>query len=298
MPFRVRRRSHRDGSRWASLPRCSGGWLALTASPRDLLSFERDLQGLPAPVHPLRESGVLRPFLPRDGPLELVCLLWLPSIRARSRGAFAPGGFPRALVHRLMPGDHPDTSTFPSPGRALARPPVAGFLPLQVAFPTSRRDCSRSGIAAGRSGFPRAGGSAVRRAHRCAPPVGWTGEISGSRLEPPLLPNLLLVRSLSASNRHLRRASTPGKLPSLRRIGANRSVPFRPRGSIPTTAVYSARRFPGCRTWYRSGYARFHPALPPTARRLPGCARCGLARDFPVALPHPSKNPLPTRSRV
>jgi hypothetical protein len=59
MPFRVRRRSRGDGSLRASLLRCSGGCVALAASPPDLLSFERDLQGVTAPDHPVRAEVVV-----------------------------------------------------------------------------------------------------------------------------------------------------------------------------------------------------------------------------------------------
>jgi hypothetical protein len=76
MPFRVRRRSHRDGSRWASLPRRSGGCLALTAFPPDASPFREGLQGFPAPDHPVRTTVEFRPLAARDGPLELLCLLW------------------------------------------------------------------------------------------------------------------------------------------------------------------------------------------------------------------------------
>lgn len=104
MPFKVRRRSHRDGSRWASLPRCSGDSLALFAFPLGFLPFESSLQGFPAPDHPVRKQVAFVPPDVRDGLLELLVLLWPPSIRARSRGWLAHRGLPRALTSRLSGG--------------------------------------------------------------------------------------------------------------------------------------------------------------------------------------------------
>jgi hypothetical protein len=54
MRCEVRRRSQRDGSRWASLLTCRGDSSAPFTSPLGLLPFERYLQGFSTPDHPVR----------------------------------------------------------------------------------------------------------------------------------------------------------------------------------------------------------------------------------------------------
>jgi len=134
MPFEVRRRSHRDGSRWASLPRRSGGCLVLAACPLGLPSFEGNLQGVPAPDHPMRARGDVGPLSHATASLSFSACSD-PFNRTRSRVVLARRGLPRALTRRMCQGTTPTRSLQPSPGRALARPPGAGFSPAQIAKP-------------------------------------------------------------------------------------------------------------------------------------------------------------------
>lgn len=122
MRCEVRRRSHRDGSRWASLLRCRGGGSAPFTYPLGLLPFERNLQGFSIPDHPVRNRVALVPLGVRDGLHALLVLLWPPSIRARSRGGLARRGLPRALTFRLC-GELPRHVHPSAVGPCLRTPP-------------------------------------------------------------------------------------------------------------------------------------------------------------------------------
>ena len=182
MPFRVRRRSHRDGSRWASLPRCSGSCMALAAFPPGLLPFGRAFRASPHRTilcarnrtrNPCSRATALVSFSACSG-LVLPC-----SVTRRAGASRSPAGA-HAPVSTGVP---PAASTPPSPGRALARPPdVRDFPwsggetgPLRRSRVGGRSHCRSSARAGPRAaGCPAAPGRFSRgiRAHRCAPPAG------------------------------------------------------------------------------------------------------------------------------
>lgn len=295
------------GPAGTSLPRCSGDSLALSASPLGLLPFGRDLQGFPAPDHPVRgEVGFYSTPL-RDGLPELLCLLWPPSSglghAERSHGAVS-----RARLRSGCVGSHPLTSTPSAAGPCSRTPPrlrkfpcTGGETCITPAIARGRRpfdagaseDTAESYDRAGCAGFPALpGGSAGGNVHIAVhPSIGsidalpatpaW-GRARSSRIAFLLLPSLLrVVPPRLRSGQLVRwvpcrphwRASTPGELPPLRQVGATRPVVFRPRGSIPTSAAYSAHQLPGFCTWYRHDFAGFHPRAPADLTRLPGPAR-------------------------
>lgn len=186
MPFRVRRRSQRDGSRRASLPRCSGGWLALTAFLPDASLF-RGAPSRPSRTGPscarrggfssdLRRATALVSFSACSGPRPPGSVTRCAGASRSPAGARAPD----------VPGYHPGTSTCPSPSRALARPPGDRDFPRAagdfcapsalVARTEPGAPPKRATSRAGRSGFPRAAGwiGTGACAHRCAPTVGET----------------------------------------------------------------------------------------------------------------------------
>lgn len=196
---------------------------------------------------------VLNPPLSRDGPHELLGLLWP-----------LPSGFDDAVVSRfavsrgrLLTGCSEGPPRTPS--RFLRRAVLAHAPPSPEISPRRwrnlRRDRTRvpSSIAAGPTvELPRhrvnqlVGRCASLRRHRWVAPIcPWFPQ------EPLLLPNLLLtsVRWVPEPTSPARIHSRKVAPPSASRCHPSRS--FRPRGSIPTSAVYSARWFPGCCTWYR-----------------------------------------------
>jgi len=175
MPFRVRRRSLRDGSRGNVASPAQRRLVGLHRLPPWHSPFP-EVPSRPYRAGPscAQRSGIFDPMTPRDGPRELLCLLWPPSIRARSRGALALRGLPRALLHRIAHGGPPRSPPhLPAPGRARTRPPVAGIFPLQVAKPASLAclrtlgHCCRAGrrVAPRRVG-PQMGRRASLRCHQ------------------------------------------------------------------------------------------------------------------------------------
>ena len=237
MPFRVRRRSPRDGSRETSLPRCSGGWLALTACPLGVVRFRTRLRGFPAPDHPVRGGWIFGPASPRDGPRELLCLLW-PLVSGlgravRSRSAVSRGRSCTGCER----GTTPSASTRPAPGRARARPPAAGHLPPQVAKPASRPRSRAAGhrCRAGRRVAPPPGGSAGGPLRIAAPPpVGltpvspWFPPGTPAAAEPPPPSVRWVPKPTSPARVHV----FPGFDP-LRPNGATRPTCSARVGSIP-----------------------------------------------------------------
>lgn len=156
MPFRVRRRSNWDGSRLTSLPRCSGGCMAFTAFPLDLLPFGRVFGAFPHRTILCAWKRVLNPLLQRDGPLSFsACSGPLPS------------GFGHAVVSRFAvsrgrsatgcAGVPPQAPPHFQRRAVLAHaPPSLDTFPAQVAKPASRsplraiRHSCRAGL-----GLPR-----------------------------------------------------------------------------------------------------------------------------------------------
>jgi len=182
MPFRVRRRSHRDGSRWASLPRCSGSCMALAAFPLGLFPFGRAFEASPHRTilcargrtqHPNSRATALVSFSACSG-------LVLPGSVTRCAGVSRSPAHAHAPVSTGIP---PAASTLPSPGRALAHPPgdrdspsTGGETGLRRRSRVEGRACCRSSAHAGpcAAGCPAAPGWISRGtcAHRCAPPAG------------------------------------------------------------------------------------------------------------------------------
>lgn len=121
MPFRVRRRSLRDGSRRSSLPRCSGDSWALFTSPLGLACFEATCRVSPhrtilcatAGCAPVCRATALVSFSVCSGPLPSglgLAECWQPRSPA---GAHSPESV----------GDHPDTSTPSATGPCSRTPP-------------------------------------------------------------------------------------------------------------------------------------------------------------------------------
>jgi hypothetical protein len=278
MPFRVRRRSPRDGSRETSLPRCSGGWLALTACPLGVVRFRTRLRGFPAPDHPVRSGWIFGPASPRDGPRELLCLLW-PLVSGlgravRSRSAVSRGRSCTGCER----GTTPSASTRPAPGRARARPPRRWTPP-----PAGGETCIAAALARCRaslpgrsSGCPAAGWiSWWAAAHRCAATGGVDTGIS-------LVP---------AGNPCCRRTSS-----SVRSLGAEADIagarprfpgfdPLRPNGATRPTCSARVGSIPHLGGLLRAPVPRllhlvpalaplpFPPRAPADRTWLPSCAQ-------------------------
>lgn len=197
----------------------------------------------------------------------------------------------------VVPGNHPDTFTPPTPGRALARPPGLRDLPTRAANPVCTRALAQAGdctaeaapsagpVAAGKPAAPgesAEGPARIAARHRSVGPVisldprlgsiaSLTRRHSAAAEPPPFV--------VASSPRHTARSlgalpTSPARVHSreVASPSADRCHPtrmFRPRGSIPTSAACSARRFPGCCTWYRQDFAGFPPA--PAADHRAGC---------------------------
>lgn len=216
----------------------------------------------------------------------------------------------------MSQGTTPRLPPFPRRAVLSHAPPATGISRAQLAIsahpPRSSRGQSRAHRRSGRpagpdaSGFPaRPGGSTQGRARIAArrrsvrppnsrrPPPGVPRHPSRDVALP--LPSLLRVFVASSPRQTARSLGAlptpPARVHSrgcpLRQVGATRPVVFRPRGSIPTSTVSSARRLPGCCTWYRHGFAGFRPRPPPTAALVAQRgARCGAARAFPQRCLH------------
>jgi len=124
MPFRVRRRSQRDGSRWSSLPRHSGGWLGAIHLPSWASPFREAPSGLSRAgpscarksqtnVSNLRATALMS-FSACSGPLHP------GSVTRRARTSRSPAGACTPVVS----GHHPDTSTPPRQA-VLSHAPLA-----------------------------------------------------------------------------------------------------------------------------------------------------------------------------
>jgi len=237
----------------------------------------------------------LNPLLSRDGPRELLCLLWPPSIRVRSRGGVARRGLPRALAHRLRRGTTPKRP-HSSCDRPCSRTPPRRWKcpPHRWRNPCRNRTHVRSGITAGPVDrvAPMPGGSAGGSLRIAAPtPMGYTG-ISLVPAGNPCCCRTSSSRPFAGClDRPLRRASTPRRLPSLRRIGATRSA-------------RSARvvRFPPRRLSLRAGFQALAPGTGPDSaafplrapadrRWFPSCARGGRRVAFPQRCLTPLEEP-------
>ena len=276
--------------------------------------FRDCLQGLSAPDHPVRVGWDFRPSRCATALVSLSACsdLCHPDSVTRCAGITrSPAGAHTPVV----PGNHPDTFTPPTPGRALARPPGLRDLPTRAANPVCTRARAQAderpaeavpsaGPAA--AGCPAAPGESaegparITARHRSVGPVisldprlesiaSLTRRHSAAAEPPPVV--------VASSPRHTARSlgalpTSPARVHSreVASPSADRCHPtrmFRPRGSIPTSAACSARRFPGCCTWYRQDFAGFPPA--PAADHRAGCpARCPVwrARGFPAAMSH------------
>jgi len=246
-------------------------------------------------------NRVLNPFLWRDGPPELLCLLWPPSIRVRSAGGVAQRGLPRTLVHRSIgvpPRAHPPS---PATDRARARPSVAGFSPAQVAKPESRSPSRAIGhcCRAGRRVAPMPDEVAVGPLRIAAPPpVGLHRYIPGSCrnrccAEPPPL-----ARSLGAWTDLSRAHPLPGSCPPFgESVPPDPLVPpawFDPHlGGLRCALVSRLLHLVPVLT-----SLRFHSALPPTATGCPVAPGVGDATFSRSVVSHPSKNPPPVCLRT
>jgi hypothetical protein len=144
--------------------------------------FRGGLRGFSAPDHPVRARSNSTSEFARDGPRELLCLLWpRPSVLGHAeRWRIAVS---RARSRTGSAGLPPAASTHPSPGRALARPPgdrdspsTGGETGLRRRSRVGGRRHCRSSTRAGprAAGCPAAPGWISRGscAHRCAPPAG------------------------------------------------------------------------------------------------------------------------------
>lgn len=251
----------------------AAAWL----SPPPSLAFS--LSGGTFEVSPHRTilcaKAGLYPESLRDGPPELLGLLWPSFVRVRSRGALARRGLPRALPHRYARGATSRNPLSPVGPRSRAPPrrrgsPHAGGDPARrcaAAHPSRYSRAVATCVATGGSAEPRA---RIAARHQSAGLVSrWIPARNPPAAAEPPLPFVRWVpRPTSPARVHSR-----GVAPS----SADRCHPirsFRPRGSIPTSTVSSARRLPGCCTWCRTGSLRVSVATrPPTSRRFPGRGR-------------------------
>jgi hypothetical protein len=190
----------------------------------------------------------------------------------------------------------PAVLTPPAAGRAHARPPVAGDSPHRKRFLCRADPCGSTGISAGPVlGFPRyrvdlqAGCCALLRSHRSPRE---TRNVVSTGQSLVLATNLCCFRAsvsrpfAGCLGRRLRRAFTPGKLPSLRPIGATRSarsvhvVRFPPRRFSPRAG------FQGIAPGTGPGSVPFRPRSPVDRIWLPRHARRGHSRGLPATSPH------------
>lgn len=228
-------------------------------------------------------NRVLNPFLSRDGPPELLCLLWPPSIRVRSAGGIALRGLPRALGHQSVGVPPRVRSRLRSPTVLARGPRCLDFPPLR--WRNLNRDLprGRSGIAAGPVvGLPRC--RMKLQSGRCASLRRHQWVYTGISLVPAgtaAVPNLLLslVRWVPGPTSPARIHSREVALPSANRCHPIRS--FRPRASIPPRRFALRAGFQAVAPGTGPDFAPFPPRAPADRRWLPSCARCGRRDVFP-----------------
>jgi len=211
----------------------------------------------------------------------------------------------------FAPGYHPRASTRPATGRTRVRPPVTGLFPAQVAKPGSRKHSRVVGhlCRADCSGCPETGWiSEWAAAHRCATPSRLDRDVPGSCRNPCCCRISSSRPFAGCLCRRLRRASTPGRLPLLRRTGATRSarsvlvVRSPPRRFSPRAGSQAVA--PGTGT----DSASFPPRAPADRLWFPRDARCGRRDAFPKRgltpleepasrlLAHPGREPRTRRT--
>lgn len=237
----------------------------------------------------------------RDSPRELLCLLWSSS-SGFGHAVCSVAAVSCDFSHTgFAPGYHPRASTLPATGRTRVRPPVTGLFPAQVAKPGSRRHSRVVGhlCRAGCSGCPDAGWiSGWAAAHRCATPSRLDRDLPGSCRNPCCCRISSSRPFAGCLCRRLRRASTPGRLPLLRRTGATRSarsvlvVRSHLDGFLRALVSRLLHLVPALTP------LRFHPALPPTASGFPETPDVGDATLSRSVVSHPSKNPPPVCLRT
>lgn len=217
MPFRVRRRSHRDGSRWASLPRCSGGCMALAAFPLGLLSFREAPSGLFRTGPSCAREREFSSPIARDGPHELVCLLW-PRPSGFGHAACWRFAVSRERSHTACAGAPPRRVHSSLAGPCSRTPPRRSGIPCADGESCACRAHARSGCRAAEAALPAGPASCRSPCNRRADglgglrallraPIGWIGKLPRS---PPGIPRISHeLRPAAAEPPPCRVASSP-----------------------------------------------------------------------------------------